>query len=332
MMTVSSRRRGGFTLIELLVVITIIGILMALLLPAVQAVREAANRTECKNNLKQLGLAAQAHVARVGFFPSSGWGYMWVGDPDRGFGEKQPGGWLYNSLPFMNLNNIHQIGAGQTIQQKMTSLSQQKAQVVPIFICPSRRQVIGYPAKEGSRNANQPSTMSKTDYAANGGTYKILGAGPGDTSCLNNFPNCNWNGDYKETCAWLDQHYDGVSGMLSQTRPAHITDGLSRTFFAGEKYMNPKQYYTGTGCSDNNSAYQGNDWDLNRWCNSGSMPMQDTPGFEDCTTRFGSPHVSGVQFVMCDGSVHQISYHIEASVYEHLGNRKDGVKDESFDE
>ena len=78
-------RRGGFTLVELLVVMTIIGILMGLLLPAVNAAREAARRSQCMNNLKQLGLGCQQHVAHQGFFPTGGWGWGWVGDPDRGF-------------------------------------------------------------------------------------------------------------------------------------------------------------------------------------------------------------------------------------------------------
>jgi len=348
-MAVSSRKRDGFTLVELLVVITIIGILMALLVPAVQMVREAARRNQCKRNLQQIGLAAQDHLSKYGYFPTSGWGSRWLGDPERGFGSRQPGGWIFNLLPSMGFKNIRNMNNGQD----------QMGRVIPLFICPSRRKALRYPGNASTVNRGSATQCAKTDYAANSGTFLIISEGP-SSDCLKNYPNCTWqfsalNEDNNQTLTSeslpheelvdrLIDNYNGVSGLLSKTSDAHITDGLSRTFFAGEKYLNPKFYRTGTDPGDDQSMYQGNGDDTNRWCNSQLMPKLDSPqpDFSEGSSpennlpelelwwRFGGPHPAGVQFVMCDGSVQQISYHIETSVYEHLGNRKDGVKDEPF--
>ena len=108
----SASRPRGFTLVELLVVIAIIGILIALLLPAVQAAREAARRTQCRNQLKQLALGCLLHESSHGHLPAGGWGYTWTGDPDMGFGPRQPGGWIYSTLPFVEAGAIWQIGTG----------------------------------------------------------------------------------------------------------------------------------------------------------------------------------------------------------------------------
>ena len=104
------KTREAFTLVELLVVITIIGILIALLLPAVQAAREAARLVQCKNNLKQLSMAALNHEHVNHWLPVGGWGCAWVGDPNCGFGRLQPGGFIYNCLPYMEQQPLHDLG------------------------------------------------------------------------------------------------------------------------------------------------------------------------------------------------------------------------------
>jgi len=132
--------RPGFTLIELLVVIAIIGILVSLLLPAVQTTREAARRTECMNNLKQLGMACLEHAEVRGYLPTGGWAWGWAGEPDRGFSKKQPGGWHYNILPFLELQDLHDRGSGGK-NQTLGGVRVQSP--VVLFHCPSRRDLIG---------------------------------------------------------------------------------------------------------------------------------------------------------------------------------------------
>ena len=95
----------GFTLVEVLVVIAIIGVLVAITLPAVQMAREASRRSSCANNLRQQAVAVKLHDGAHKSFPTGGWGGEWLGDPDAGYGPRQPGGWIYNVLAYIEQDN-----------------------------------------------------------------------------------------------------------------------------------------------------------------------------------------------------------------------------------
>ena len=333
-MAVSGRKNGAFTLVELLVVITILGILMALLLPAISSVRESMRRAQCKNNLAQLGRAEQEYLAVQGHFPSSGWGYMWTGDPDYGYGARQCGGWIYNSLPYLGLDMIHDIGKGLSVNAKFKALAEAKSAAIPLLICQTRRRPIAYPSIEQDFNATPAGVLNKTDYAANGGSIVFLGCGPPYTtdyksSCRYLYPNCDWT-----YWGWVDyssealQRFNGVSGERSEVQSGHVSDGLSNVFYAGEKYLNPDLYYTGTDGADNDTALEGNDWDVNRWVTL--PPMRDTKGQDTMSTRFGSAHPAGLNFVFCDGHVQLLSFQMDFASYQSLGVRNDGNPSDTY--
>jgi prepilin-type N-terminal cleavage/methylation domain-containing protein len=104
----------GFTLVELLVVIAIIGVLVGLMLPAIQASRESARITSCKNNLSQLAKGLLGHDTAMVGFPSGGWGDLWLGNAERGSEKQQPSGWPYSVLPYIEEIPLHATVKGVT--------------------------------------------------------------------------------------------------------------------------------------------------------------------------------------------------------------------------
>jgi prepilin-type N-terminal cleavage/methylation domain-containing protein len=306
-------RHGGFTIIELLVSIALIGLLIALLLPAVQSARESARRTECKNHLRQLGAAVHNFESTHRFYPSNGWGYLWMGDPDRGVGPKQPGGWIYQLLPYVEGAPLAQIGKGLDPAGKATALGTLAAQPFPLFKCPTRP---GQPVSAVNQdlifhNATIPDTVAKTDYAINEGDY-ITDTPGGPTSLAEgDDPRYSWTDVGGAT---------GVSFLRSRIRPRDVTDGTSDTYLIGEKHVSQKSYLSATDDGHDAPMYSGVDLDINRWTTGGPLP----DGLSPQVRRFGSAHHGGCHFVLCDGSVRQVSYLIDVRVHQRLGSRNDG--------
>ena len=143
----------GFTLVELLVVITIIGMLVGLLLPAVNMAREAGRRTICANNLNQLSTACLGHAQKLNFFPSGGWGSNWVGDPDSGTGANQPGGWIYQILPYMDQDTLHDLGKGGSTTISSSASATRVSTALPVLYCPTRRAGQAYPVQRQRRRS-----------------------------------------------------------------------------------------------------------------------------------------------------------------------------------
>jgi len=320
-------RRTGFTLVELLVVISIIGILVAMLLPAVQAAREAARRITCSNHLKQIGMGALNHESAHGFLPSGGWHWNWAGDPDAGFGEAQPGSWVMSLLPYIEEGDLFDLGADGTPEITADQLLHNLMRIttpISTLHCPSRRPAQLYPSwatfgEPGGQPINSrpvsDDMIAKTDYAGNAGSSPIASwTNPGGTYSLD----------------WDPTETNGVIFQKSQIRLRDIQGGTASTVMFGEKFVEPCRYET-TGHGDHHGMYV-NYHDSSRHISE--RPEEQPRRDQDlgncavvrdvnscCTTRFGSAHWSGMNMVMCDGSVHVIEYDIDLTVYRQLGER-----------
>jgi prepilin-type N-terminal cleavage/methylation domain-containing protein len=312
-------RRTAFTLVELLATIAIIGLLIGLLLPAVQSARESARRTTCANNLKQLALACLQYDGSQGHFPSGGWGFQWNADPDPGLGPAQPGGWTYQVLPFLEQNTVFMMGADGSSPwneppkfvranstAQMNGARDRTAIPIPAFVCPTRRGVGALPVTTpgGWHNMAAVALSAGMDYAANGGNAAEITTFSGSNRGSNGYP----------MMVSLTTGATGVVYPCSRITAAHITDGMSVTFLIGEFNRNPDTY----GLAD--SDIYGGDEAVVALSGWGLQP--DVPGVNS-TNGFGGAHAANCHFAFCDGSVRPVSYDISSTLRAQLSNRKD---------
>lgn len=305
--------RDGLTIVEVLVALAVLGLLLALLLPAVTEVRRAARQTECQNHLHQLGTAVHAFEATHRFYPSNGWGFLWIGDPDRGVGPKQPGGWIYQLLPFVDAKPLAELGKGAAPGEKAAALRALTTRPLELFRCPAR------PAEDLAlrnatltfRNVDVGPVVAKTDYAINEGDYITNTPGGPLTLAEGDDPAYPWTDVRSAT---------GVSFLRSRVRPADLRDGASHVYLIGEKVVSRSAYADASDDGHDAPLYSGVDLDINRW--TIDRPLPD--GFSPEVRRFGSAHPAGCYFVLCDGSVRFISYLVDRNVHRSYGNRLDG--------
>lgn len=313
---------SGFTLVELLVTIAIIGLLVGLLIPAVQMARESSRRTECGYRLRQLGLGVLQLEGAQRQLPSGGWGKKWAGLPGRGVSQRQPGGWIYQVLPYIEQASLFEIGGvdprdeAENIRRLETPL--------PILHCPSRRSAklyknaISWKPVMVSRSI---ASVARNDYAINGGSVYIRPSpGPDSLEEASNYP-------------WVDmKRSTGLCYQRSQVKLLEIADGLSNTYMLGEKQLSKDRYETGDDWGDNESAYGGDNRDLIRYTGleteNGMKPISDFTEYSVIHDSsggkiFGSAHGNGFNMMMVDGSVRLVHYSIDQRIHSLYGSRSD---------
>ena len=318
----------GFPLVELLVVSAIIGVLIGLLLPAVQAARESARATQCKNNLKQIALAAQNFADVRGAFPPSRYQSNPSDPPGMDCGGKQPS-WIVRLLPFVEeVSAAVQWDISDDFENHPDSL---RSLAMQVFVCPSRRSraeaVIPTVTKDIKLPCGCPGGTQTfhggavTDYAGNHGDLAGgIGGGPNDFY---------WGGN--GTGVIISRRPRCANGRpvdwLNRVGARDVTDGLSKTFLLGERHV---MLDMRREVPHDMPMYSGLHFMAHSRIGGPGVPIARTPSWDDPNlANFGSWHPGICHFALSDGSVRSVNNAINTVTLARLCNRSDG---ETIDE
>jgi hypothetical protein len=290
----------------------------------VQAARESGRRTICAGNVRQLAIACQYHVEAQGHFPTGGWGQEWGGDPDAGFGSRQPGGWHYSLLPYIEEAALHKDGEGQDAAGKRAAAKRVYETHVGSFVCPTRGVSAAVEAGSFSYfNIDAPTVAGRSDYAANGGDVVSAAIVDHATSASTTERDIlAMPGSAAGSVAGGDQA-TGVVFRGSETGLAHLRDGLSNVYLLGERFIPRGQAFSSSSAGNRHGWLVGFDDDSIRFTavSPGADGDEANVGFEG---RFGGSHAGVFPMAMADGSVHMIQLDIDPTTHRRLGHRDDG--------